>query len=151
MNENTGHPLCAPRWVAGAMVPFVVGRRGVVVVSGLFGELRRNLETRVARESPGPHQEGCGGEVDGGLGGAVGLHVVLVERFLCWIERAGVAVEFLEGVFAIGGAEDHSADHSRSCVACRAFGGCAPEDWDSAGGSVEGAGKIGNLMLDAVW
>ncbi len=61
-------------------------------------------------EAPGVHQERGGGEVDAGLGGAVGLDVVAEDGFLRGVEGAVVAVEDPVGVDAVGRAEDEAVD-----------------------------------------
>ena len=108
------------------------------------------LEARMSGETPRPHQERGGSEVDGRLGGAVGLHVIFVKGFRVGIVGAVVPVELLEGVNAIRRAEIHTADHARRCVIVRTFRRCAPEDWHSPRCSIQRAGQVCDLVLNAI-
>src|SRR5271154_3487307 len=102
------------------------------------------------RDSPGPHQERCGGQVDRRFGGAVGLHVVLIHRFLRWIECARIAVELLEGIFSVGRTQIHAIEGAGGGGIGWSFGSCAPKNRRASGSPIERASDVGNLMLDAI-
>src|SRR5580700_10554363 len=107
-------------------------------------------EAGVLSQAPGPHQERCRCEVDRRFGCAERLHVVLIYGHLRPIKRTIISVEFLEGVGAVCWTQDHTADNARSRRTGRTLGSRTPKHWNAARSSIERAGQVGHLVLDAV-
>src|SRR5580704_17227840 len=107
-------------------------------------------ETGVLSQAPGPHQERCRCEVDRRFGCAERQHVVLIYGHLRPIKRTIISVEFLEGVGAVCWTQDHTADNARSRRTGRTLGSRTPKHWNAARSSIQRAGQVGHLVLDAV-